>query len=120
MSLSAALSAEVRVEVVEHGGPTLEPGLVIPVAHGDARFRTFQGCELPQGPQTSVLGLSSSSCLSCPDVVPYFCPSRRSAVTAVVVVSRFRVKYVSCCLSAHKREDLPVALLEHADVGERA
>ena len=71
MSLSAALSAEVRVEVVEHGGPTLEPGLVIPVAHGDARFRTFQGCELPQGRQTSVLGLLSSSCLSCPDVVPY-------------------------------------------------
>ena len=36
-SLSASPSAEVRVGVVEHGGPTLEPGLVIPVAHGDAR-----------------------------------------------------------------------------------
>src|SRR5436190_1290052 len=35
--LSPSLSAEVLVEVVEHGGPTLEPGLVIPVAHGDAR-----------------------------------------------------------------------------------
>src|SRR5207247_3267616 len=35
--LSPSLSAEVLVEVVEHGGPSLEPGLVIPVAHGDAR-----------------------------------------------------------------------------------
>src|SRR2546422_4405483 len=34
---SPSLSAEVLVEVVEHGGPTREPGLVIPVAHGDAR-----------------------------------------------------------------------------------
>src|SRR5437773_4624544 len=37
MSLSPSLSAEVLVQVVEHGGPTLEPGFLIPMAHGDAR-----------------------------------------------------------------------------------
>src|SRR5438093_4395128 len=55
-------------------------------------FRTSQLCELPQGRQSSVLGLRSSSGLSCLDVVPYFCPSRRSAATLVGVVPRFRVR----------------------------
>src|SRR5882762_5311624 len=55
-------------------------------------FRTLQLCEVPQGRQSSVLGLRSSLGLSCPDVVPYFCPSRRSAATVVGVVPRFRVK----------------------------
>src|SRR5437867_4187761 len=35
--MSPSLSAEVLVQVVEHGGPTLQPGLIIPMAHGDAR-----------------------------------------------------------------------------------
>src|SRR5439155_13610598 len=34
---SPSLSAEVLVQVVKHGGPPLEAGFVIPMAHGDAR-----------------------------------------------------------------------------------
>src|SRR5437667_511075 len=33
---SPSLSAEVLVQVVKHGGPTLEAGFVVPMAHGDA------------------------------------------------------------------------------------
>src|SRR5262245_4388840 len=35
--LSCSLATEVVVQAVEHGGPTLEAGFVIPLAHGDAR-----------------------------------------------------------------------------------
>ena len=52
-------------------------------------FRTPQLCEVPQGRQSSVLGLRSSLGLSCPDVVPYFCPSRRSGTTMVGTTNEF-------------------------------
>src|SRR5919198_773102 len=43
---SPSLPAEVLVQVVEHGGPALEPGLVIAMPHGDTRDQSVDASRL--------------------------------------------------------------------------
>src|SRR5438876_12158888 len=43
---SSSLSTEVLVQIVEHGGPALQPGLVIPMPHGDTRDQSVDAGSL--------------------------------------------------------------------------